>query len=423
MGRKGDLITLQQLFELRVKYFWQYFRTESFAFWMICAYLFLEYFRPQSIYPQLAFLPWTQLAVLGAFVGCFSDKSVRWVKSPINAGMLIFLLVILASSLLAYWPAISHQNLENFYTWFVIYFLIINIVNSERRLFIFVCIFLLASFKLSLSLSLTWAKRGFAFTDWGLKGPPGFFENSGELAIQMLVFWPVALAFAFCLRPYVSRLKYYILLLMPITAVMVILGASSRGAQLALLVQLIVLNYRSIFKPKVLLACAVILSVLWAVLPEEQKDRFRVVGDDRTSQQRLLYWENGLEMINDHPILGVGYFNFIPYYERFYREDMLYGSAELPHNILVQVGTDTGYLGVLVFMSLILVALRKMKALSKVSVGFKDRIYLSPSGLNLSLIGFFFAGQFVTVAYYPFLWIHLAFVVVSYNIYCGKAGR
>jgi len=40
-----------------------------------------------------------------------------------------------------------------------------------------------------------------------------------------------------------------------------------------------------------------------------------------------------------------------------------------------------------------------------------------PTGFNLSMLGFVVAGQFVTVAYYPFLWIHLAFVVVFFRIF------
>src|SRR5690606_24743667 len=124
--------------------------------------------------------------------------------------------------------------LANFYTWMIIYFLIINIVNTRKRFFIFIFIFFLASFKLSFSLARVWAFRGFSFTSWGLMGPPGFFQNSGELAIQMAVFWPLALATAISLKPYVVTWKRWALFAMPITAGMVILGSSSRGGQLAL---------------------------------------------------------------------------------------------------------------------------------------------------------------------------------------------
>lgn len=185
MLRKRKEASIQDFYQLDLGAIWRYFKSETLAFWMICAYLFLEYVRPQSIYPAIDILPWTQIAVLGALVGCFLDKSVRWASSSINVWLSLFFVVILLSSFFAYWPDVSYSQLKNLYTWIIIYFLIINIINTERRLFIFLCIFLIASFKLSLSLSIKWAERGFSFTDWGLKGPPGFFENSGELAIQM----------------------------------------------------------------------------------------------------------------------------------------------------------------------------------------------------------------------------------------------
>lgn len=421
MVRKSQKITDEDFYSLRIGAVWQHFKSESFAFWMICAYLFLEYVRPQSIYPALDILPWTQLAVIGAFLGCFTDKTVRWVSSPINMLLIAFLFVILISSYFAYFPAVSYRNLEKYYLWMIIYFLIINIVNSRRRFFIFICIFLVASFKLSLSLALTWAKRGFSFTDWGLMGPPGFFQNSGELAIQMLVFWPIAWAFTQFAKPNVSRFYYFLLLLMPITAIMVILGASSRGAQLALVCQLVVMNYRYVFNPKILASILVVLALIWVFLPDEQKQRFETMGEDGTSRQRLLYWENGIKMIEKNPVLGVGYFNFAPYFDRYYPEDLLLGDAQLPHNIFIQVGTDAGVLGLSLLLAMFLSAIFTSKKISECSS--KDNTAYIGKFLNLSLLGFVVAGQFVTVTYYPFLWVHLSLVVALGNIEIGSKGK
>lgn len=397
---------------------WRFFKSETLAFWMICFYFFLEYVRPQSIYPIIDFLPWAQLALLGALFGCFLDKSVRWVSAPFNFWLILFFVLILLSSFFAYYPSVSYDNLENFYSWLIIYFLIINIVNTEKRLFIFLCIFFLASFKLSLSLSITWAQRGFSFTSWGLMGPPGFFQNSGELSIQMLVFWPLAWAFFNGLKSNLNKVQYLVLLLMPVTAIMVILGASSRGAQLALLVQLIMMNASSIFRPKIIVSCLIAFSILWTLLPQEQKDRFQIAGDDRSSTQRLLYWENGIDMLNKHPGLGVGYYNYVPYYENFYREDMLYDKAELPHNIFIQVGSDLGYPALIVYFILIFYSAYKtyklrIRYFEGKNDGFAFNII---KYLNVSLVGFVVAGQFVSVVYYPFLWIHLAFLVCFQNI-------
>lgn len=417
MRTRRKYVGFEDLCSLKVAETWRYFKGESFAYWMVCAYLFFEYVRPQSIYPTVDFLPWTQLAVIGAFIGCFFDKTVRWVSSPINLISISFFMIVFLSSVFAYFPAHSYERLDILYLWIIIYFLIINIVNSERRFFVFICIFLVASFKISLSLSILWAQRGFSFTAWGLAGPPGYFQNSGELSIQMLMYWPIAWAFVVSLKPFIGKKWYWFLMLMPITAVMVILGASSRGAQLALGIQLIVMNYRKIFNKKMFISLVVCGALVWLLVPSEQMERFQEIGEDKSSQQRLLYWENGLEMLNDNPWLGIGYFNYIPYYEKFYRDDMLYAIAQLPHNIFIQVGTDSGYIGLFLFVALIFRAFRMYRVFYR--DGPEGSIIFScmPRMLSISLVGFLVAGQFVSVAYYPFLWIHLALTVSFFNIY------
>ena len=413
---KHKQFTDEDLFSLKLKNLWGYFKSESFAFWMICAYLFLEYVRPQSIIPALDILPWSQLSVLGAIVGAVFDKTVKWVGSAANKLLVLFLLTIIVSSISAYWPSISYKNLEHIYTWVIIYFLIISIINTRQRFFIFFLVFLVASFKISLSLAITWAKRGFSFTGWGLMGPPGFFQNSGELAIQMVVYWPVALAMTLFLKPYLSKWMYRLGLAMPVTAWAVILGSSSRGGQLALAAQFASKYARKIFRPKILIAIAASAWLFWTVLPAEQKLRFSEMGEDKTSQQRLLYWQNGWDMMLDNPIFGVGYFNFIPYYETYYRDDILFTNAELPHNILVQVGTDAGFIGLGLYISIIIYAFLSMRSLSNEKISSVSLESKLASGFNFSLLGFLVAGQFVTVAYYPFLWIHLAMIVCLKSI-------
>lgn len=415
MGRRRNQeVPIEDFYALKIGAIWRHFKSESFAFWMICGYLFTEYVRPQSIMPALDFLPWAQLFVLLALVGWFFDKNKKWVSSPINKLLILYFGVILISSYTGYFPGMSEAQLANFYTWMIIYFLIINIVNTPKRLLIFLFIFLLASFKISLSLAQTWAMRGFAFTSWGLSGPPGFFKNSGELAIQMAVYWPIALAFCTGFKPYLSKWKYYGMLLMPITAGMVILGSSSRGGQLAMAVQLLTKYFRNILKIKIIIVVAIVAVAGWKLLPEEQKARFSEAGEDRTSQQRLLYWENGWEMMKEHPVFGVGYYNFIPYYERYYPQDMLYEDAELAHNIFIQVGADLGFSGLLIYFLMILIAFRIARRARQdlQDRGEEWRFFSGLAGaLNISFLGFLVAGQFVSVVYYPFMWIHLALVV------------
>jgi len=155
---------MEDFYSLKVKAIWSGFKKEHFSFWMICFYLFFEYVRPQSIVTAIDILPWAQLFIILSGFGWLMDPNREWVRSPVNKWMISFLLVIFLSSYQAFWPQLSYPHLADFYTWLVIYFLIINIVTTEKRLFIFLLIFFLASYKLSLYGARTWTMRGFSFT-------------------------------------------------------------------------------------------------------------------------------------------------------------------------------------------------------------------------------------------------------------------
>lgn len=408
-----------QLKSLNLPSLWAGFWRDHFSFWMICGYLFVEYVRPQSIVPEIDVLPWGKLFLALAVVGAFLDRSVRWVSDPLNTLISLFLIGIIFSISVANYPADASKHFVDFFSWYVIYFVCINIVHSPRRFVVFLFIFLLASFKISSGLATVFASRGFAFTTWGLSGPPGFFENSGELAIQMLVYWPIAYYLVVSWGKHLSWWKRILLWSMPVTAIVTIIGASSRGGQLALAVQLVFML--AIGKVR-LSRIAIVLGLLYAgylAIPEEGIDRFENVGSDTTSQQRLNYWARGLEMIREYPWLGVGYFNFEHYFQDFYAYDLLYAKAQMPHNIFIQIGTDGGLVLFSVYIALILQAFRTTaRTRMALARGVSTKTFDAglTRGFDVGFVGFLVAGQFVTVAYYPFMWIHLVFVVCLKNI-------
>ena len=43
-------------------------------------------------------------------------------------------------------------------------------------------------------------------------------------------------------------------------------------------------------------------------------------------------------------------------------------------------------------------------------------------GLDMGLVGYLVAGTFVTVFYYPFFWVQIAFIVALHNITKNKVG-
>ena len=407
--------TLNDFHIFKIKNMWSYFKGQHFSFWMICCYLFFEFVRPQSLLPAIDFLPWAQLFILGSLIGVFTDPTVKHVRSPANIYIVIFSILIIISVFTAYNPELGKKKFMDFFGWVIIYFLITRIVNTKERFYIFLLIFLFAAGKIAIGTAKTWAFRGFGFTSWGLMGPAGFFQNSGELSILMVMLFPLAFYLYQHFKSSAVLWERLVLLALWVCPVLTVLGASSRGSQLALAVIMAIMFRKSMFKIKPLIGVAVLVFGLIHLLPDEQKERFSSSGDDKTSQQRLLYWENGWEMMKDHPLDGVGFFNFIPYYNRHYPGDALFGGAELPHNIFIQVGTDAGFPALFFFVAIILYCLTSSYKIVKNS---PPQNVFKPiaAGLGMGVFGFVIAGQFVTVSYYPFLWIHLAFIVCLLSV-------
>ena len=393
------------LYTFNPKAVWRQIKNEHFAFWMVCLYMTVQYLDPQQIYTKLNFLPWDKIAIGLAFLALPMDPQRRWVRDSTNTWMTLFLMVIFASSAFALFPAISWKHWFAFLDWYVIYFLIINTVTTAERYFIVLTIFLIANFKLALFGARTWISRGFGFVAWGIEGPPGFFQNSADLSTEMLMFAPIAFELAMYVRPYVKRITYWFLLAGSVAGAATVLGASSRGAQVTLVGQGGWMALQRRLKFRVILAVVVALIIGWHLLPAREKARFERSGTDRTSVQRLDYWKAGLKMIEQHPFLGVGFFNFAPLYAIREPNHLFYGHAQLPHNIFIQVGTDAGLIGLFIFIVLIYRNLKLTGEIRRTCARARDAPGFAPSvarGLALATWGFVIAGQFNTVGYYPF---------------------
>jgi len=414
MKQKPDL---KELYAVKLKAVWNGMTSEHIAFWALCVYFLTEYVRPQSIYPALEIVPWAKLSILLTLATVFVDGSVKWVSNIENKLMFCFLLIIVLSGFFAFRPISAWNEIEIFLNWFLIYFLVINIVNTEKRLVLFLLVYFLANLKMAQHGFFQLAARGFAFEEWGLVGPPGWFGNSGEYAIQMLIFAALSGAFVLGLRHYWGGLKKGFLYFLPISAVFCVIGASTRGAQLALLVMGAWFLLKTRSGLKALIAGIVLMVVFFQFLPEEQMGRFESMGKDETSLQRLLLWKAGLSFMKENPFLGVGYANWRDYYAYARPDDFASGLASEVHNIFIEAGAELGYTGLLCFLLMILYMLILNARTRRIArTHDNDFLYFTAHGLDAGLIGYLVAGFFVTVLYYPFFWVQLAMTVALYNV-------
>lgn len=402
-----------ELLDVRLRSLWRALTRQGPAFWALNLYLFVEYVRPQSVWPALDVLPWGQAALGLAVLAVLSEPQVRRPFYLLDGLLVLFAVIVMASLVTAYQPSFGFEYISTFVNWLVLYFLVTRVVTSETRLLLLVCAFFLWSLKMSQFGAREFVLNGFRWRSWGVGGGPGWFQNSGEFGIQMVVFLAMAGPLLLLLRHRWPKWKTVAMVgLLPGTALASVIMSSSRGSQLAAAAVLGCFVLQSRYRLKGLVWAAVLLPLLWFITPAEQQARFEQMGEDNSSVTRLTYWRHGIEIMNDYPLLGVGYENWIPYYRQFYNP-----WGQVPHNIFIEAGSEMGYLGLIAFVLLIIgtfvvnARTRRMARHLPVWGPFHRSLAF---GLDAALIGYLIAGFFVTVLFYPFFWVNLAFTSALY---------
>ena len=192
----------------------------------------------------------------------------------------------------------------------------------------------------------------------------------------------------------------------------------SRGGAIALAIVFagIVLYLRP--RPLKVILIALLVIGVFAVLPEQYTARMSTLTELVTGEtdvreevsirgrmsELLVAWE----MFTDHPVLGVGVGNYPLYYQSYSRRIGLDPRTENrePHNLFLEVASETGLVGLLVFGLVLIFSYREiLRARSRLSkAGLKTDAGLVVM-LGISLTGYLTAALFIHGAYPRYLWL------------------
>ena len=387
-------------------------KSEDFAFYMASAYLIFSYLRPQTIYTVLDILPWTQLSIVCGLIFLLIKSRIK-VQKP-HIAVFIFFLVALASCFTSQYPDFSFKKVNVVYIWLVEIFFFTNCIRSPKQYWLITVLLFLILFKISLFGARTWIQRGFGFRDYGIAGPEGFFANSGELSLLMAMLVVMSISF---ISGHERVNKWYYIL--PVTAIMTVLAASSRGGQLAMAGGLLMIGV-TIGKLRIrnILVLCIVAFIGFSLIPEKQKERFTTMGDDDTSKSRILYWKAGLEMLEEYPFLGTGYYTFPLYFKDHYSFEMDQSSylgqrSEVAHNSLIQTASTMGYTGLVVYLYLqyLCYSINRDSRKRLETLGESNEkirwMYKYSKGLDAAIVTYFIGAFFMSVAFYPYIYLLL----------------
>jgi len=403
------------LYKLHYKDIKHFLLNEDKTYIGVLVYLFFEYVRPQTLYPAIDFLPYGKIILSACLLIYLMSKNKIIINNIANAWMIVLAIVITLSSFVGLSFSNSVQYWSDFISWMLVYYLITHTVNTEKRYLLFLLLFLLCSFKMAQFSTRGWIMGGRGYSTWGFGGGPGWFHNSGEFGIQMCLYFPLAFYFYMSLKDSWPKWKRMMLAILPLTGLTGMLSSSNRGTLVGGAAVIGWMFLKSRYKVKGLCALALVGFLSFQFIPEEQKQRFEVAGEDETSIARINNWKKGLKMAEMYPVFGVGYKNW-----QIADRQIFDGKGLLSHNIFIECLSELGYAGLTVFVFLIFATFinnRQTRNIALMTGLDQNRfIYSMAHGLDAALIGYLVSGFFVTVLYYPYFWINLSMTVALNNV-------
>jgi O-antigen ligase len=416
----------------------------DWAYTLLLAFTALLYFRPQDAIPPLAIIPLAEIAALGGLVAMGMGRLGRGLPltrvTPELLGVLGLGAVMLVLAPFSIWPGGSVKTFTELYVKVLLIFVLIhNTLTTPERVRQFTGVIVLATSYIGFRAVFDYA-RGFNLIENGrVQGAVGgMFQNPNDLALNMVAVLPLAALLAVIARTKSGRLLALAGAFMMIGAV---IASHSRSGFLGLAAMALILTWQlGRRNPRFLAAAAVSLIVVLPFTPASYWERVSSITDDNkdetgSREQRRLLLGEAYQAFLDHPVTGVGAGQFVNYNPPNRHEVWLE-----THNVLLQVASELGILGVGIFLFLVyraLIAGRQARRLLPRAMGVprKSRWGKPEAGapavvtadeaaffqahtaaLAAAIAGWFFSALFASVAYHWTFYYLLALAIAPREI-------
>lgn len=342
------------------------------AIFVLYCFFMVDYFgRLSARFPVWGMLSPTLILVVMLTLAAFlqAEKFRGVIREPTVRILLLFLLYLLLSFPLVEWPgSIIRHNIPEFVKAAAFLFFTAFFVDTDRRLKIFVALFLGLQFLRVLEplyLNVTTGYLGSAYHLSGgefagrLSGAPADVVNPNGLAFVIVT----AIAYAHFMLWWAPNkvLKLAYLLFLPAALYAMVL-TGSRGGFIALLVVVLMMFWYSRHKA-VFLVVAMLLAVgSWSQLDDLQRERYSSLIDSESSQHKTVdgRWEgikSEFRLGMNRPVFGHGLGTTPEAKVNFGG-----GRFQAAHNLYAEALIETGMIGFLIFVAFLLSCYRLLMA-------------------------------------------------------------
>jgi putative inorganic carbon (hco3(-)) transporter len=365
------------------------------SFFFFILYLICVFIRPQDWVPAVYAWPLIYITSIATIVVLLLESAgkpagQRLVKAPQSGLMLGFFLTILMSHIVHTYFAGLSESFNKFLPTFILFFVILNAIDTERKLKFTVWFIILVMFILvfqgiyQLKTGYGWAGQPIT-TQFGETQPMifrinwvGIFNDPNDLALTFVI------AVGFILPLIFSRINFVLRLIN--TAILGCLGygiylTNSRGGQLALLATVFFFFAR---KTKKFLLGGIMGGLGALVILALGPSRMGALStSEESAANRMDLWYEGILLFKSNPIFGVGHGMFM---------------EELPqtaHNSYVLAFSELGFVGLFLWVALIYISMKGLLLVQSRDERLKDYAL----GIQSALVGFCSAAFFLSRTY------------------------
>ncbi len=140
----------------------------------------------------------------------------------------------------------------------------------------------------------------------------------------------------------------------------------------------------------------------------EQKVADFIYYSSSSAESRLVRWISAVNVILDHPLLGVGYNNYAFVYGRYSVLEGIHPMYGSPHNMYVDIITGTGFIGFSFFIAALAHIWRRMR--DNMNLVTDPELRLLSRGIFVAFLFFLGSGGFDSFLFKPH---HSSYVIVS----------
>ncbi|MEY8215755.1 MAG: O-antigen ligase family protein [Colwellia sp.] len=402
----------------------------NFSFYIVLAFVVFSFFRIHEVFPFLEPLKLPLLLALAAlfviFLRATISKNLHPYWCPQFTFLILFFLLVTLAIPFASNVAVATKAWTGVYSKILLMtFVIAWMMRKEShfittsRVFIFAgaCVGLVALYNKFNNIGLVEGTRVTIGRSIGsLLGDPN------DLALVLL--YPMAFAIATFLEKSLSKFERFFSFSTFCILLYALLATQSRGGLLGFLAVVSLFAYNRI-RSKILLFSggAISMAILFIVagISERASGGAAEEGIDESAMGRLYAWEAAWNMALDNPIFGVGISNF--YYNYFSYSPHWDGLNHAVHSTWFGVLAESGFVGLILFVSLIVsTLLMSLKMLKNINAehhtpGIRVALNAAPAGI----VGFIVSGTFLTQGFIWPVYLQVALVIaLSRYLYSQK---